>query len=163
MEIVKKILSTIGGLFIVMAIVIVVGNILKRSIFGVPLQGSYEMTALCAVLFVSVSISMCTLAENHIQVDFLVRRLPRVPKMTLEIIAKIFDCIFGVILTYAAYIMAMKMIDYGQSTETLSIPEGPFRLLWTVCAALIIVFSIINIFRIPAKYKANKTIDEIRK
>ena len=153
MNLIKRVLSVIGGVFVIAALVLIVGNVIIRSIFGVPIQGSYEMVALCAVLFVSVSIPMCTLAENHIEVEFLIAKLPLFPKMVLEIIARVLDCIFGLILMYAGYVLSLKMIKAGDSTDTLSIPEGPFRMIWVVCAALIAIISIALILRIPAKYR----------
>lgn len=148
-----KVLSVVGGTFIVLSMLIMVANILSRAIIGVTVPGTYEMAGLCAVLFVSVSIPVCTLAGSHIAVEFIADKLPRVFRIVLDYLARILDCLVGIIFAYAGYKFTVNAITSGQSSDTLSIPEWPFRTVWLICSVLIAFFAIYTICRLPAKYK----------
>ena len=156
MKKVNNSLQIVGGFFILLAVAIVFGNIVCRSLFGIQLQGSYEMTGLCAVLFVSVSIPACTLSKKHIRVELVIRLLGKAPRFGAEVVACAIDAIVGVVLTYGGYRLALNMLNVGESTATLSLPEGPFRMIWAIGAALIVVFSIINIIREIRAYHREK-------
>ena len=137
-----------------LSMVIIIANVIMRGLFDSPIKGAYELISLCAVLFVSVSIPVCTLSTSHITVEFVTQKLPKTPKMIAEVFARIVDAVVGLIFTYSGWRLAKRMIEAGESTSSGGIPIGPFRIVWVVCAALIVIFAIYSIFQISGKYKA---------
>lgn len=154
MKKVSNFLYIVGGIFVVLSMVIIIANVIMRGLFNSPIRGAYELISLCAVLFVSVSIPVCTLSTNHITVEFITQKLRRTPKMIAEIFARIIEAAVGLIFTYSGWRLAKRMIEAGESTSSGGIPIGPFRVVWVVCAALMAVFAIYTIFQIPRKYNA---------
>ena len=141
----SNVLYLIGGIFIIGMMLLIVVNVILRAITGSPISGTYELASLCAVLFVGVSIPVCTLADSHIKVDIISQKFKNMPKLVIDIITRVLDCLAGVILTYTAFRLAMRMVQTGESTSTLDVPIWPFRFIWMICAALIVVASVYRI------------------
>lgn len=136
-----------------LSMLLIIANVITRGFFDAPIKGAYELISLCAVLFVSVSIPVCTLSTSHITVEFVTQKLPKIPKMITEVFARIIDAVVGLLFTYSGWRLAKRMIEAGESTSSGGVPIGPFRIVWVICAALIAIFAIYSIFQIPGKYK----------
>jgi TRAP-type C4-dicarboxylate transport system permease small subunit len=148
-----KIMEFFAGAALIIAAIIVVLNILLGKLFGSPLKGTYEMVGLCCCVMASMAIPMATLTGGHVSVDIVVRMLKPRGRMIFEYIAKIFDALVGVMMVYACSRFAIKMLATRETTATLSLPVWPFRFVWMLGCVLIVVFSIYNIVKIPAKYR----------
>lgn len=146
-------MEILAGAALIIAAIIVVVNILLGKITGTPLKGTYEMVGLCCCVMASMAIPMATLTGGHVSVDIVVRALKPRAQMAFDIFAKAVDCLVGMVLTYACYRFAIKMLSTRETTATLSLPVWPFRFVWMLGCVLVAIFSIYNMTQIPKKYR----------
>lgn len=152
-NIVYRIMEFFAGAALIVAACIVVVNILLGKLAGTPLKGTYEMVGLCCCIMASMAIPMATLTGGHVAVDILVRAFKTEGQMVFDIIARIVDALVGVALCYAAGRFALRMLATKETTATLNIPVWPFRFVWMLGCALVVIFSAYNLIQIPKKYK----------
>lgn len=144
----SNLLDIIGGVFVMLAVLVVFGNVVVRVLTGGSFNGSYELTGLCATMFVALAIPVATFEGSHIFVELLTSHLHGVTKRVTEYIDRVFDLLFEVLYFWAGWKIALQKFATMEATDTLHIPVWPFRFLWVLCCALMIVFTIYNIFQI---------------
>ena len=148
----SNLLDVIGGVFVVIAVAVVFGNVVMRVFTGHSFNGSYELTGLCATMFVALSIPVATYEGSHIFVELLTSHLHGVARKVTKYIARFFDLLFSIIYAYAGWKIAVQKFATLEASDTLRIPVWPFRFLWVICCVLMIVFSI---YRISQIHKEN--------
>lgn len=147
-----KIMETIGAVFIVAAMLVIVANVLSRWVLGHPMRGVYEMTGLCAALFSAMAIPMATLTEGHIAVELVTSRLPVKLRIVLDYIARVCEMAVAGVLSYCCFKMAITMMGTNETTDTMNIPIWPVRFIWAFCLFLMVIYSIMNIAKVKKKY-----------
>lgn len=145
MKAVNKILEIIGSVFVIMAIVIMILNIILRALFGFPLPGSYELTGLCAATFIAASIARGSIAGTSISVDLFVSRIHGIPRKILRYVAELCNLTVALVITFSSWDLTMKMIQVREKTESVGVPIWPVRVFWLLCTATMAVFSVVKI------------------
>lgn len=156
MKKIYRVLEIIGCIFVIVAIVVIAGNVFKRWIFGTPLHGAYELAGLCACMFVSVCIPMAVVTDGHTSVEILYKRFGIRGRTVLSYFGAVVDVIAAGLTSFASYKLGMVMLKMAETTDSLHIPRWPFRFLWAVCMTLFVVFTIAKMVDIPKKVKEEK-------
>lgn len=146
-------MEIIGCIFVVIAMVVIAGNVFKRWITGSPMHGAYELAGLCACMFVSVCIPMAVASEGHTSVEIIYRKINKTGKYIMAYMGVIFDLLAGGLMSFASYRLGWKMMAIHETTDSLLIPRWPFRLLWGTCMLMFCIFTISKALEIPAKIK----------
>lgn len=145
----SNLLDIIGGVFVIIAVAVVFGNVVMRVLTGHSFNGSYELTGLCATMFVALAIPVATYEGSHIFVELLTSHLRGAARKATKYIARVCDLVFAVLYAYAGWKIALQKFATMEASDTLRIPVWPFRFLWVLCCLLMIMFSIYRLVRIP--------------
>jgi len=123
---ISKFLDLIGGYFYVALMLVVVFNVIMRSVFSKPFIGTVEIVELFSAVGVGLTISYCAILGEHISIDFILEKFPeRFQKLVMTI---------GYLLSLSFLGTASWMIfQYGDSaringrvTPTMGIAYHPF-------------------------------------
>lgn len=101
-----------GCFFAVMVLIIV--NILLRSIFKQTILGNYELVGYLTAMGISFALAHCARMDGHIAVGFIVGRLPSaMQKIVSVLIATLSVCLWGAII--------WSMLFYAYSTKATNL------------------------------------------
>lgn len=142
-------------LFVLMAITTV--DVIGRYIFNWPLRGGFELTELLLLTLIFAGLPLVSRADEHVTLDFIDGLLGERGRRWLR---RFVDLVCGLIilgLAWRVYIKAGKIAGYGDTTDVLLIPVGPFVYFMALMVAVTAVVHIVRVF-VPAPDKP-KTFD----
>lgn len=111
-------------LFCLMAVTTV--DVIGRYIFNFPLRGGFEITELLLLTLIFAGLPLVSRADEHVTMDFIDQALGARGRRLLR---RVVDLICGIIilaLAWRVFIKAERIAGYGDTTDVLRIPVGPF-------------------------------------
>ena len=129
-----------AGRWLLLAVALVtVADALRRSLFGRPIQGTFEATELVLAVIIFFGLPYTGITDGHVSVDFLTSRLgPRMQYAIIAVNALVSAALLGLITLQMADLTAEYMAT-SRTTITVRIPIVPFILPVTVAAGLAIL------------------------
>jgi len=124
-ELLNKLLTFLGGVFLVGMIVLTCANILSRLIW-VPIIGTFEMMGFFGAIVTAFALGYTQIKRGHIAVDVLVNTFSDKVKKTLSIINNTICCLFFLVAAWQISIKANTLMNTGEVTETLQVIYYPF-------------------------------------
>lgn len=147
-------LSAIAMVALVFVMVAVVITVVARELFDAPLRGTWELVTLAFAIVVWAPMAMAALKGQHVALTLVLDRLPRRPKLGLElIIALVSSGILGM-LSWRLVMHGIRLGETISRTPLLKIPYEPFLYF---AAAAVAVMALAFLARIP------ETVGKIRK
>ncbi len=144
---VTSILDKLAGLCIFSVMLLIVANIILRTVFNQPILGTYELVGFLTAMGVALALGYCAFQEGHIAVSFIIERFPH----NVQSITATFVNATSLMLWTAAvwslgkfgYSMKMK----GLVSPSAEIPVYPFIYLVAfgllgLCLVLLVKFLI---------------------
>jgi TRAP-type C4-dicarboxylate transport system permease small subunit len=121
----NKILTLIGGVFLLGMIILTCANIFIRKIIG-PIPGSFELTAFASAIVAAFALGYTQFSKGHIAVSILVDRYPKALRRFTDIINYGVCCILFSIAGWYVVQKALILKNTGELSETLLIIYYPF-------------------------------------
>src|SRR5438876_3639610 len=121
-------------LFILMLITF--ADVVSRYLLNWPLRGAFEITELMLLVLIFAGLPLVSHADEHVTMDFIDRMLPAAA--TRRVIRAIHAVSAGIMFFFAwqIWIKAGKVAGYGDTTDVLRVPVGPF--VYFMCAAVVL-------------------------
>jgi TRAP-type C4-dicarboxylate transport system permease small subunit len=111
-------------------------DVVSRYIFNWPLRGAFEITELLLLTLIFAGLPLASRAGEHVTLDFIDRALVPAGRRLLR---RFMDLICGAIilgLAWRVWVKAGKIAAYGDTTEVLRLPVGPFVYFMAVMVAV---------------------------
>lgn len=130
-------LSAAMGMFaLVVVMVVVVVAVFARWLFNVQIRGTWEIVTLCFAVIVWGPMAMAAIKGQHIALTLITDRLPRLPRLGLEIaIDLVSGGVFG--------LLCWRLVEHGiqlglvfSRSALLKIPYAPFVYFAAAAVAL---------------------------
>ncbi len=134
-------------LFALMAVTTV--DVVGRYIFNWPLRGGFELTELMLLTLIFAGLPLVSRADEHVTLDFIDALFGERGRQWMR---RIVDLVCGLIifgLAWRVYVKAGKISGYGDITDILHIPVGPFVYFMALMVAVTGVVHIVKAF-LPA-------------
>lgn len=119
-------LDKVAGIFIFLVMILVVSNILLRTIFNSPIKGTYELVGLMTAIAVSFGLAYCAFQKGHIAVGYIIERFPKKIQIIVSILSDMIALGFWSATTWYLAKYANTMMIKGLVTATAEIPVYPF-------------------------------------
>jgi len=74
---VSSILDKLAGICIFSVMLLIVANIILRTVFNQPILGTYELVGFITAMGVALALAHCAFQEGHIAVSFIMEHFPR--------------------------------------------------------------------------------------
>jgi TRAP-type C4-dicarboxylate transport system permease small subunit len=113
--------------------------------FNSPLSYTLEVVELAMVVIAFTSMTVCTGKRAHLDIDVLVRKMP---KQAQNIVQTIVDILFAGLFAVIAWQAILRTIYLTQTADfstVLKVPYYPFFGLISICSVLISLFLITQI------------------
>jgi TRAP-type C4-dicarboxylate transport system permease small subunit len=107
----SEFLETVGGIILLIVMGLVVINVLLRSLFDSPINGTYDYVSLLSSLVIGLALANCAVHKGHIAIDYFIMKFP------VKIQASI-DVLMGLISVLFLLIAAWQIGEYGYSIFT---------------------------------------------
>jgi TRAP-type transport system small permease protein len=120
-------------------------DVIGRYIFNWPLRGAFEITELLMLALIFAGLPLASRADEHVTLDFIDMTLGAKGRLLLR---RLIDSICGAIilgLAWRVWIKAGKIATYGDTTEVLRLPVGPFVYFM---AAMVAVTGIVHLGKV---------------
>jgi TRAP-type C4-dicarboxylate transport system permease small subunit len=121
-------------LFILMMVTTV--DVIGRYIFNWPLRGAFEVTELLLLTLIFAGLPLVSRADEHVTLDFVDAALGERGRQVLR---RLVDAVCGLIilgLAWRVWVKAGKIAGYGDTTDVLLIPVGPFVYFMALMVAI---------------------------
>jgi len=105
---------------------IMVLDILTSKILNMPITATVDIASLLALVVASFSVSRTILAKRHIEVEFIVTRLPRGARKIFNTLSSFLSLAFFLLVVWRAFVYAYSLQKTGESSLTQHIPMAPF-------------------------------------
>ena len=125
----------------VFVMVAVAADVTKRYLFGSPILGTWDLCALAFSIIVWGPMTAAALKGSHIAITFLLEKLPRLPRLGLELIIALVSSVMLGMVSWRLMLLAIEMGSDRTQTATLRIPIEPFAFVAAfACAFMALTF-----------------------
>jgi len=147
---IADILDKLSGLSVVLAMLLVVLNVLSRTIFNKPIQGTYDYTGFLTALIIAFGISACLVSNSHIAIDFIVEKFHKKAQKVIGIVVNSTVFIFMSAFTYKLFGYAFKLLKNHEVSLTT---HTPLYILIYIIAFCFVILSLVSLFKALSSFK----------
>ena len=119
-------------------------DVIGRYVFNWPLRGAFEITELLLLALIFAGLPLASRSDEHVTLDFIDMLLGAGGRQLLR---RLIDLACGIIilgLAWRVWIKAGKIAAYGDTTEVLRIPVGPFVYFMAAMVAITAVVHLVK-------------------
>jgi len=120
-------------------------DVIGRYIFNWPLRGAFEITELLLLALIFAGLPLASRSDEHVTLDFIDMVLGARGRRLLR---RLIDLVCGLIilgLAWRVWVKAGKIAGYGDTTEVLRIPVGPFVYFM---AAMVAITGVVHLVKV---------------
>src|SRR6516162_652698 len=131
-----RVLGTAAAILLFCLMVLTTLDVVGRYIFNWPIRGAFETTELLLLALIFAGLPLASRADEHVTLDFIDMALSDRSRLLLR---RFVDLVCGVVflgLAYRVWIKAGKIAGYGDTTEVLRVPVGPFVYFMAIMIAV---------------------------
>lgn len=125
---VNGLLARIAAVALLIIVLIICGNIAVRTVSS-PLNGTYELVSMAAVVVFGLSIGYAHTRGAHASIDLVVARWPRRARIVLGGMVSAASAALFVQVAVSVVVYSGTQREQGSATEVLGIPTWPAALL----------------------------------
>ncbi len=152
------VIGSIGSVFIMVAMLLTVADVIGRRFFNSPIYGSYEIGSMILVIVVFSTVTYCQLLKGHVSIDLLVSRLNQKTQYIINIFVYILFLATYSILTWRLFVFAVETFNKNEVKiikETILLPVYPFVFIaaigCTLLALIIFMHLIMYVVKVVEK------------
>lgn len=115
-----------ASLLLVVMVLLTFADVVGRYLFNAPLRGAFEITELCLLTLIFAGLPLVSRADEHVVMDFVDRVLGESGRRFLR---RLVHGLCGLVILgmgWLVWLKAGKIAGYGDTTDVLKIPVGPF-------------------------------------
>ncbi|POF27896.1 TRAP transporter small permease [Roseibium marinum] len=129
---VTRIMHAIAGIALTTMMLVVVGDIVLRAVFGVPIQGAYDVVSIALLVMTMFGIAPVVARRGEIVIDLADPFLPEIVLRLLAVLAALIGVFLFAFFGWAMIAPALDAWRWGERSLELGIPKWP---LWGVAFA----------------------------
>lgn len=156
----SSILDKLAGLCIFSVMLLIVANIVLRTVFNQPILGTYELVGFLTAIGVALALAHCAFQDGHIAVSFIMEQFPQ----KIQFITAVFVHVASLML-WAAAVWALGKFGHAMQIKGLvspsaEIPVYPF--IYLVAFGLL-GLCLVLLFKFLASFREVLGIDAAKK
>jgi TRAP-type C4-dicarboxylate transport system permease small subunit len=131
-----RVLGAAAAILLFGLMALTTSDVVSRYFFNWPLRGAFEITELLLLTLIFAGLPLASRAGEHVTIDFIDLLLgPR----SRQFLRRAVDLLCGLIilaLSWRVWVKAGTIAGYGDTTDVLRLPVGPFVYFMTAMVAL---------------------------
>lgn len=141
------ILNGLAGITLILLMLLSFMDVALRFLFNRPIQGTYEVSGLMALIIISFALAKTQTSRGHIRVDILLYFLPQTGQKVLQLLIDLLCLVMSVIICWQSFVYANSLRAIGEASQTQKIPFAPFEY---VVAVGFLVLSLVILYQLIA-------------
>jgi TRAP-type C4-dicarboxylate transport system permease small subunit len=141
-------------------VAVITVDVCGRYFFNKPLPGDLEIVQMIILVMSGFAMMLTAAKGKHIKIDLIPSRLSKKGQLISNSLGELLSFCTWSVLTFAVYQQAIRSIKYGEVSEILEIPKGPFLLILTIALSLYTLTLLFNVFRPFVTKEAEQTEDQ---
>lgn len=141
-------LNYCAGVALTLMLVLVIADVVGAKVFRSPIPGGIELTAFLGVVVIGFAVAETQVMRGHIEVEFLVSRLPKMgQRVVASIIYPSSVLLFG-FLAWKCFDFGYSLQSRGEVSMTQGVPFYPLLYglaLSSIVVCLVLVVQYINV------------------
>jgi TRAP-type transport system small permease protein len=130
-------------------------DVVGRYLLNRPIRGAFEITELGLVVLIFAGLPLVSHADEHVTMDFIDRVLPdRLRRAWIRVMHAVCAAIMF-FLAWQVWIKANRIAGYGDTTDVLLVPIGPFVYFMALMIGLTGAVHVFKMF-VPGAERANQ-------
>lgn len=118
-------LDYLAGLCIVAVMLLVVSNVLLRTLWHSPILGTYEYVNMLTAAAIGLALAHCAYQNGHIAVDFIIEHFPLKMQAAADVLTNVIALLFWTISAWYVAKYAGTMMASNTVSPTTQIPLSP--------------------------------------
>ena len=142
-------LGAAAAILLFALMVLTTADVVGRYVFNWPLRGAFEITELLLLTLIFAGLPLASRADEHVTLDFIDMVLSERGRMRLR---RLVDFICGLLflgLAWRVWIKAGTIAGYGDTTEVLRLPVGPFVYFMALMVAVAGIVHLVKVIFPP--------------
>lgn len=133
----SRALDLLAGIILAGTALLVVANIIGRSLLNLSILGTYEMVGFLTAAVVGLSLARCAVENSHIAIEFILERFELRAQRLIEIIFSVPSFLFLGFATYNLFLYGLRIARTGEVSPTTQMIFYPFIYLVAVGFAML--------------------------
>ena len=142
------ILAGLGALALFAQMCLITADVICRYLFGSPITGVYEITEFMILIIIFSFLAPAQAAKRHVYVDLLVNRFPKRFQRAVTFVNHAICLLLMALITGMACQRALDLMQAGEASPNLGVPEYPFVFFLMLGAAVMCVEYLRDIIRL---------------
>ena len=142
--------TTVGAVFLIGVMLLIVANIVYRILGGV-IAGTYELIGLLIVVTAAFAIVYAALERGHVAVNIIVSRLPQRPRAILESFTLVIGLGLWALIAWGSVRLISESVLVREKTVLLGVPFLPFRCFWELGLLLFCLVLLIDLVKVLSR------------
>lgn len=128
----SRALDLLAGIILAGTALLVVANIIGRSLLNLSILGTYELVGFLTAAVVGLSLARCAVEDSHIAIEFILERFVLRTRRLIEIIFSVPSFLFLGFATYNLFVYGLRIAQTGEVSPTTQMIFYPFIYLVAV-------------------------------
>jgi len=142
---VDALLGVSAAVILLWMMVLTFVDVVARYLFNFPLRGGFEVTELMLLTLIFAGLPLVSHGDEHVIMDFIDRILSPRARLLLVRAVHALCAALMFFLTWQMWIKAGRIAAYGDTTDVIKIPVGPFVYFMT---AMILLTGLVHLFKV---------------
>ncbi|MBW6463851.1 MAG: TRAP transporter small permease [Bacillota bacterium] len=141
-------LDVLAGLILAGTALLVVANIIGRTLLNYSILGTYEMVGFLTAAAVGLSLARCAVENSHIAIEFILERFPQKFQRKVEIVFSIPSILFLGFATYNLFTYGLRIARTGEVSPTTQMIFHPFIYLVAIGFMLLTLVVLLKLIKL---------------
>src|SRR4029453_10223751 len=129
-------LGTAAAVLLFCLMALTTADVVSRDIFNWPIRGAFELTELLLLTLIFAGLPLASRADEHVTLDFIDMLLGNSGRLPLRRFVDLFSGLLFLRRACRVWIKADRIAGYGDTTEVLRVPVGPFVYFMAIMVAV---------------------------
>jgi len=146
----RKLVEKMGSFFnwiailsVLLMFVVITADILSSKILNKPITAAFDIVSLLGICVASFSLAETIIAGRHIEVEFIVAKMPFTVAKVLNVLSRVLSIVFFILIVWRSFIYGYHLQLVKEATMTQRIPVAPFvYAIGVACIPAIFIYAI---------------------
>jgi len=139
--------ETLGVYAVLFIMILTVIDVVGAKVFVRPVRGATELVGFAQLVAIAGGMAMACFAGRHVALEFVVERLPAVPKRVVEAVVALLGLFLFGVLAWQSFLYGRALASSGQIASTARIPFYPFAYALAVLSAVTVLYFVVELVR----------------
>jgi TRAP-type C4-dicarboxylate transport system permease small subunit len=146
--VISSLLAYLGAVALFVMMGLTAADVVGRYIFNAPILGVFELTEFMVLILIFSFLAYSQSHKTHVSVDLVINLLPKRIQVYIELFNHAVCLILMALVTWKGIERALELMEVGEASPNLGIPDYPFVFFLVLGCAVLCVEYIRDLIRL---------------